>query len=164
MTTTELHTAIAQMQVLMTQAADVIERDNSSLNGVIEDASLVARLRAAALPWDKRQKQAARPEKQDLPDLIAGALGVSRGTAYDMMREALAEQPAQLTWVDPNDKTQKQYLPHIGEPVLFCHGVKTYTGKHTGGSFKSDVTNQYFNTWECRWMYLPAARNIKDTP
>ena len=31
----------------------------------------------------------------DLPDLIAGALGVSRGTAYDMMREALAEQPAQ---------------------------------------------------------------------
>ncbi len=32
--------------------------------------------------------------KQDIPDLIAGALGVSRGTAYDMMREALAEQPA----------------------------------------------------------------------
>ena len=37
----------------------------------------------------------------DLPDFIAGALGVSRGTAYDMMREALAEessgteQPAQ---------------------------------------------------------------------
>jgi hypothetical protein len=29
---------------------------------------------------------------QDIPDLIAGALGVSRGTAYDMMREALAEQ------------------------------------------------------------------------
>jgi hypothetical protein len=28
----------------------------------------------------------------DIPDLIAGALGVSRGTAYDMMREALAEQ------------------------------------------------------------------------
>ncbi len=33
--------------------------------------------------------------KQDIPDLIAGALGVSRGTAYDLMREALAEQPAQ---------------------------------------------------------------------
>ena len=33
--------------------------------------------------------------QQDIPDLIAGALGVSRGTAYDMMREALAEQPAQ---------------------------------------------------------------------
>ena len=30
----------------------------------------------------------------DIPDLIAGALGVSRGTAYDLMREALAEQPA----------------------------------------------------------------------
>jgi hypothetical protein len=32
--------------------------------------------------------------RQDIPDLIAGALGVSRGTAYDMMREALAEQQA----------------------------------------------------------------------
>lgn len=32
---------------------------------------------------------------QDIPDLIAGAFGVSRGTAYDMMREALAEQSAQ---------------------------------------------------------------------
>lgn len=31
----------------------------------------------------------------DIPDLIAGALGVSRGTAYDMMRDVLAEQPAQ---------------------------------------------------------------------
>jgi len=28
---------------------------------------------------------------QDIPDLIAGALGVSRGTAYDLMREALKE-------------------------------------------------------------------------
>ena len=36
-----------------------------------------------------------KPAQQDIPDLIAGALGVSRGTAYDMMREALAEQPAQ---------------------------------------------------------------------
>ena len=28
----------------------------------------------------------------DIPDLIAGALGVSRGTAYDMMREALDKE------------------------------------------------------------------------
>ena len=69
--------------------------------------------------------------------------------------------PAQRTWVDPNDKTQKQYLPHIGEPVLFCHKGAIYTGKHTGGSFQSEVTNQYFNTWECHWMYLPAAHGIK---
>ena len=32
--------------------------------------------------------------KLDIPDFIAGAFGVSRGTAYDMMREALA-QPEQ---------------------------------------------------------------------
>ena len=70
--------------------------------------------------------------------------------------------PAQRTWVDPNDKTQKQYLPHIGEPVLFCHKGTTYMGKHTGGSFQVEVTNQYFNTWECHWMYLPAAHGIKE--
>lgn len=33
---------------------------------------------------------AEQPTQQDIPDLIAGALGVSRGTAYDLMREALA--------------------------------------------------------------------------
>lgn len=36
-------------------------------------------------------KQAFAAPTQDIPDLIAGALGVSRGTAYDMMREALKE-------------------------------------------------------------------------
>ena len=71
---------------------------------------------------------------------------------------------AQRQWVDPNDKTQEQYLPHIGEPVLFCHEGKTYMGKHTGGSFQSEVTNQYFNTWFCHWMYLPAAHGIKEKP
>lgn len=70
-------------------------------------------------------------------------------------------QPAQRTWIDPKDKTQKQYLPHIGEPVLFCCKGATYMGKHTGGSFKSEATNQHFNTWECHWMYLPAAHGIK---
>jgi hypothetical protein len=42
-----------------------------------------------------REALVEQPAQQDIPDLIAGALGVSRGTAYDMMREALAEQPAQ---------------------------------------------------------------------
>jgi hypothetical protein len=40
---------------------------------------------------------------QDIPDLIAGALGVSRGTAYDMMLEALKEAtPVQepVAWTD----------------------------------------------------------------
>jgi hypothetical protein len=34
---------------------------------------------------------AAQPPLQDIPDLIAGAFGVSRGTAYDLMRDALKE-------------------------------------------------------------------------
>lgn len=37
------------------------------------------------------EKIAPTTKNQDIPDLIAGALGVSRGTAYDLMREALAE-------------------------------------------------------------------------
>lgn len=68
-------------------------------------------------------------------------------------------------WIDPNDKTQKQYLPWIGEPVWFCHRGKTYFGKHTGGSFKTGhgVCAKYFDTWECRWMYPPAAFQSTDT-
>ena len=66
-------------------------------------------------------------------------------------------------WIDPNDKTQRQYLPHIGEPVLFCHKGKTYYGKHTGGNFVSGAgfAQKHFNTWQCRWMYPPVAHGIK---
>jgi len=74
------------------------------------------------------------------------------------------QPPAQpLTeWIDPNDKTQKQYLPGIGVPVLFCHDGNTYFGRHTGGSFHygPGATSRHFNTWECRWMPLPAAHGI----
>lgn len=70
--------------------------------------------------------------------------------------------PPQWAWIDPNDKTQKQYLPHIGELVLFCHNGKTHTGRYTGESFSSEVTGQYINTWACRWMHLPAAYGIKE--
>ena len=65
-------------------------------------------------------------------------------------------------WIDPNNKTQAKFMPNIGEPVLFCHGGKTYCGRHTGGSFQygAGVTKRDFNTWECLWMYLPAAHGI----
>ena len=67
---------------------------------------------------------------------------------------------AQRQWVDPNEKSQKQFLPHIGEPVLFCHDGVTYFGKHTGGSFTTGqgITTRNFNTWECHWMYPPSAK------
>lgn len=44
----------------------------------------------------------AQPADQDLPDLIAGSLGVSRGTAYDMMREALELADAALSGANMN--------------------------------------------------------------
>jgi len=64
-----------------------------------------------------------------------------------------------VAWIDPNDKTQAQYLPHIGEKVLFCHDGVTYFGNHTGGCFRTGlgITSKDFNTWECHWMYPPAA-------
>ena len=40
-------------------------------------------------------KEEQPAQQQDIADLIAGALGVSRGTAYDMMRKALAEAQQQ---------------------------------------------------------------------
>jgi hypothetical protein len=57
---------------------------------------------------------AAQPAPtQDIPDLIAGALGVSRGTAYDMMREALKEAaPVQepVAWqVMVEDEAMKEF-------------------------------------------------------
>jgi hypothetical protein len=49
-------------------------------------------------------------QQQDIPDLIAGALGVSRGTAYDLMRETL-------------DGVQQQ------EPVAkVCHDLDGHIG------------------------------------
>lgn len=60
-------------------------------------------------------------------------------------------------WINPNDKTQRQYLPHIAEKCLFAHGGRTYYGHHTGGSFQSGAgaTAKNFGTWECVWMPLP---------
>lgn len=65
--------------------------------------------------------------------------------------------PVPQGWIDPNDKTQKQYLPHIGERVLFKHDGRVYLGKHTGGSFKAEYPfGKTFCTWDCKWMYPSA--------
>ena len=60
----------------------------------------------------------------------------------------------QSGWINPNNKSQKQFLPHIGEAVLLKHDGRVYTGKHTGGSFKADFPlGKHFDTWDCLWMY-----------
>lgn len=66
-------------------------------------------------------------------------------------------------WINPNDKTQAQYLPHIGEPCLFAHDGKVYYGIHTGGSFRagSGATSRHFGTWDCQWMPIPEAPEAK---
>lgn len=62
-----------------------------------------------------------------------------------------------MEWIDPNDKSQKKYLPWIGEPCLFAHDGVVYCGEHTGGSFITGrgVMRRDFDTWECVWMPLP---------
>lgn len=83
------------------------------------------------------------------------------GRVYAFARALLSTAPQAVVtgWIDPNDKSQKKFLPHIGEAVLFCQDRKTYYGIHTGGSFKTGqgITARLFGTWDCLWMYPPAA-------
>jgi hypothetical protein len=73
----------------------------------------------------------------DIADIIAGELGVSRGTAYDMMREALEEaQPAPVSAqvlgfdvvldesLPPNKMKFVQPAP-VQEPVAYIRVSKT---------------------------------------
>lgn len=85
-TTAETHRAIAQMRVLMTQAADRIFRyatdlgESHAVDGIVKDldvltaiksdADLIDHLRAAALPWDQRHKLADQPAPV-APDLVS---------------------------------------------------------------------------------------------
>ena len=78
--------------------------------------------------------------------------------AKENSRTAVAALTGAATqkWIDPNDKTQDSYLPHIGEPVLFCHQGRTYLGKHGGGSIQESTPPfRHFDTWGCHWMPLP---------
>jgi hypothetical protein len=70
----------------------------AALRKALADAALDALLDKMADNARELGLSYEQPAQQDIPDLIAGALGVSRGTAYDMMREALAEQPAPAQW------------------------------------------------------------------
>ena len=93
------------------------------------------------------------------PSQLADAFRLGMAWADKARAEStLAEpQPDADGWINPNDKTRKQYLPRIGEKVLFCHSGVTYYGKHTGGSFQSFNPPRLFETWICLWMYPPKA-------
>ena len=65
-------------------------------------------------------------------------------------------------WMNPNDKTQRKFLPDIGDKVLFCNGGRVYYGHHTGGGFRTGqgAATKYFGTWDCHWMPIPPAHGI----
>lgn len=117
----------------------------------------------ASLLKNMRLKWGELPEwmRKELNDPESNAV-LSKGTRAVLIYRAMlaaAPQAVATGWIDPNDKTQKQYLPHIGEPVLFCHDGVTYYGQHTGGSFETanGFAVKFFETWDCLWMYPPAA-------
>ncbi len=112
-TTTELHAAIAQMQVLIGQAADRIAHfadelaKSHTVDGIVKDldvqlmlesdADLIDHLRAAALPWDQRHKPdpyASEAETQALlvPDTRTAA---ERNLAQMMAERGADEQGAE---------------------------------------------------------------------
>lgn len=68
-----------------------------------------------------------------------------------------------MSWINPNDRSQGQWLPWIGEECLFSHAGKTYYGHHTGGCFKTGrgCTARYFPTNECLWMPLPQVARVQ---
>jgi len=127
------------------------------------DEELIAELEVAGVAFMAFRGGAGLTKKiwttsgsQDAKKIATGIRAVLAkwGTPQPVVREP--------QWIDPNDKTQQQYLPHIGEPVLFCHKGTTYYGKHMGGGFVSGIgfAQKHFNTWHCHWMYPPAAHGI----
>jgi hypothetical protein len=88
----------------------------------------------------------------------------------ESLREHMAEikrlkeaQPAPVQgWINPSDKTQRKFLPDIGDKVLFCNGNRVYYGHHTGGGFRTGqgAATKYFGTWDCYWMPIPLAHVI----
>lgn len=135
----------------VTQAKDHIAQDRKMVAAQVVLPEPVAVIENGSLKW----KIPIGEYSIDV-ELIRGLHNLY---TEQQVRELLATAPkvAAQPWIDPNDKTQTQFLPHIGEQVLFKIGGRVYTGKHTGGSFKADYPlGRLFNTWRCLWMYPSA--------
>lgn len=69
----------------------------SAIEALIEEKKALQQERPSFADWtsdhvrDNLHKLKPQPAQQEIPDLIAREFGVSRGTAYDMMREALGK-------------------------------------------------------------------------
>jgi hypothetical protein len=89
-------------------AAEVLEQCRIIAMGAEREDALRAELTRlkASIALDKMAENARdlglsydpTHDTVDIADIIAGELKVSRGTAYDMMREALAEQQEPVAW------------------------------------------------------------------
>ena len=66
-----------------------------------------------------------------------------------------AEVDLDAGWINPHDRTQKQWLPWIGERVLFqTKSGDVFEGKHGGGSWVKLRGNQYIENSEVvAWAY-----------
>lgn len=164
----------------MTDTAQVLERRNLELHaeirrlrGVLETQenetwSLKNELREITEALDDERinntmtaEEVAREMRAEIERLRA-----ERDRALDRIAAMAAELKGSVgaRWINPNDKTQEQYLPWIGAPCLFAHEGVTYYGHHTGGSFQTGrgVAARFFPTWRSLWMPLPAAPKPED--
>ncbi len=110
---------------LLKQAEEVV-RSKSLWKKYIDGTPLANDIAVWMASFAQEHTNPPSASTQDIPDLIAGALGVSRGTAYDMMREALKDvEPVatvQSLHVDGKDIGVQAHL-HQHLPV----GTKLYT-------------------------------------
>jgi hypothetical protein len=103
---------------------------------------------------------------QDIPDLIAGALGVSRGTAYDLMREALKEAaPVQEPVAWPEHEFiqwgAKKYGPLVQAAINLLAEID---GNHDSKSYpqKYGVPYGAVNTLRDALTATPPAHDVVD--
>jgi hypothetical protein len=140
---TTLETAIATIR-----AARAQEPLSTNLDGLPANLAEQEQVAVLDITYGREPECYATPNADDLPE------GTYRLYAAPVHTKDLTEK-----WIDPNDKSQQQYLPHIGEKVLFCCDGEVYYGHHTGGAFQKGhgITKSLFPTWDCMWMHLPTA-------
>jgi len=83
---------------------------------------------------DRRTKEWAK--QADIADIIAGELKVSRGTAYDMMREALKEaapvqEPVAWIWTYANGEQEVVFVPPRHVDASHVDAPSTITSLYT---------------------------------
>lgn len=134
--------AVAALREALEAAQPIYPPTNADLEDIAKDPELY------------EDYAPGRTSLEYLSPVLFGRAVLARFWAAPQPPAKAPVEQNQSGWINPNNKSQKQFLPHIGEAILFKHDWRVYTGKHTGGSFKADFQlGKHFDTWDCLWMY-----------